>query len=207
MPVIETKYGVGDVVWRAGITTESRAHQCPDCLGEKKWSCRSPAGGEFEIPCPRCGDVYQSDRALSLKYAWWVPTTERLTIGSIQAGVGNPDSYDYGNRYMCLETGVGSGTVYGEADLFPTKEEALAAAQAKADLNNADASGWVAKQYEGSLKFSDYQLKDALVKSAESRAWSANYRLQTLLQDLAEAETLDEARSIAGHLTDQSGVA
>lgn len=194
MAVIETKFSVGDVVYHANTTTETRQHPCPDCLGSKAWRAVSPAGGEFSVPCPRCGGGYQSNRALNLKYTHHVPAPRRLTIGSVRVNTADND-YDGGNSYMCLETGVGSGSVYREADLFATEEDARRAAQAKADVQNADAEGWVAKQYAETVKFSDYELRDAAIASAEDRERNSRVRISILLDDLEDALSLDEVKT------------
>src|SRR5690606_21980316 len=68
MATIETKYGIGDVVWHASTVSETKTRDCPDCKGERKWSVTSPAGGEYSIACPRCAASFMSDRDLSLKY-------------------------------------------------------------------------------------------------------------------------------------------
>jgi hypothetical protein len=197
MAVIETKFDVGDTVFHANITTERRRHPCPDCLGSREWACTSPAGGTFKVPCPRCGGGYQSNHALSLDYSWWVPSAQRLTIGSVRVDTHSGTwGHDEHNHYMCVETGVGSGSIYKESSLFATEEEALRAAQTKADLNNADASGWVAKQYAESVKFSDYELRDAAIKAAEDRASSVAIRHRHLKEDIADATSLDEVKGI-----------
>jgi hypothetical protein len=197
MAVIETKFDMGDVVYHASTTTERKQHPCPDCLGSRVWACQSPAGAEYEVPCPRCGGGYQANRDLNLSYAIHAPSVRRLTIGSVRANTDRDDgSYDSGNSYMCLETGVGSGSVYREADLFATEAEALAAATAKANVQNIEPTGWVAKQYAESVKFSDYELRDAAIKAAEGRAWSANYDANQLVQDLSDAEDMDDVKSI-----------
>jgi len=190
MAVITTKYDIGDTVWYANITTTTKHHDCPDCLGSRKWTCESPAGGTFEVDCPRCSVSYQSHDALNLKYSIWVPTARCLTIGSVRA-----DTSEDGHQYMCLETGVGSGSIYRENTLFETQAEAMASAQVEADANNADGEGWVAKQYDKTASFSDYQLKDAVMAAAESRASSALYACGYLLDDLDNAESLEDVRN------------
>lgn len=190
MATITTKYDIGDTVWYANITTETKQHDCPDCLGSREWSCTSPAGGTFPVPCPRCSAQYQSSDALNLKYSVWTPTARRLTIGSVRV-----DTSDEGHQYMCRETGVGSGSIYRENTLFETEAEALASASAKAAANNADATGWVAKQYDKTVKLSDYQLKDAEMEAAKSRSSSALRAVSYLLEDLDEAVTLDDVRA------------
>lgn len=195
MATLETKFAVGDVVFHATIITEKRSHPCPDCKGSRKWKAISPAGGEFEVACPRCSHVYMSNRDPSLDYSWWVPSVRTLTVGLIKASSQpyNGD-YDSGNSYMCYETGIGSGSVYREGELFLTEEEAKAYGEAKANVQNADVSGWVAKQYEGSLKFSDYELKDAAIASADYRRISMGTRVGMFIDDIEDAEDLDDVK-------------
>lgn len=190
MAVIETKFGIGDVVWNANTTTETFSHPCPDCLGSRKWETRSPAGGVFETPCIRCSANYQSNHRLNLKYSQWTPYVRRLTVGLVRANAGG----DRGHEYMCLETGIGSGSLYYEDRLFATEAQALACAKATADLANADASGWVAKQYDETAQLCDYQLKDAEIAAATSQSRQALYRIQYLLEDLDSADTLDAVK-------------
>lgn len=190
MAVIETKYSIGDTVWYANITTEVKHHPCPDCLGSRKWIATSPAGGAFEVGCPRCAASYQANHALSLSYSVWTSTARRLTIGQVR-----PCSGDHGtHQYMCLETGIGSGSLYNEDRLFETEEAARACGDTMAAVNNANADGWVAKQYDATAKFCDYELKDAEIaaaKDASSRSLSA---VGNLLEDLDEAESLEDVR-------------
>lgn len=194
MAILTTKFSVGDTVWAANITTENRRHDCPDCLGTRVWTCKSPAGGEFTTDCPRCSASYQSDRDLSLDYTVHVPVARRLTVGLVRASSKEGDDWGEGNEYMCLETGVGSGTIYKETKLFATEEEALAAATVLAGTSNADPEHWVAKQYSKTLKFSDYELKDAVMEAAAARARRVIYDVGYLVEDLKEAETLADVR-------------
>lgn len=192
MAFIETKYGIGDVVWAAGTKTEQRQHDCPDCLGSRKWEARSPAGGVFAVECPRCNATYQSNRALSLKYVLLVPSVQKLTIGQVRAYAG-PDGK---TAYMAHETGVGSGSLWYEDQLFPTEEEAIAASQAEADAHNSNTEGWVKKQYDETVKFSDYQLRDASIAAAEAQRSAMGYRVGDLINSLVDAQDLEEVRSL-----------
>lgn len=193
MAVIETAYDVGDTVWHASTHQTSRQHPCPDCLGERKWTARSPAGTDYEVACPRCATPYMSNRTLGLTYMWHEPAVSKLTIGLVRA---NADTWDgpAKHEYMCRETGVGSGSIYKEADLYPTEEAARAAADMKASLANTDAKGWAAKQYADTAQFSDYQLNDAAVRAAEAATTNLGCRIQYLMEDLKEAESLDEVK-------------
>ena len=106
---ISPKYEIGDKVWRAYTTVEHFQHDCPDCLGEKEWKAESPAGTKYTFPCPRCSSMYQSNSALSLKYRKFVPSTQLLTIGSVRLDTADKD---HPVSYMCVETGVGSGSIH-----------------------------------------------------------------------------------------------
>lgn len=191
MAVIETKFGMGDVVWHATTTVEHKKHPCPDCLGSRKWEAKSPAGGTFSFDCPRCANNYMNNQALSLGYSEHTPAVSRLTIGLVRTF----DGYDGGHRYMAHETGIGSGALYDEDRLFATEEEAKQHAQALADAANADPNGWVAQQFSGRLDLSDYQLKDASIKAAEDLARSARIKLQIFSENIANAEDMDDVRT------------
>jgi hypothetical protein len=193
MTTITTKYSVGDRVWHGWTTTERKQHPCPDCLGQRKWQAKSPAGGEFEFSCPRCASSYHGNRDLSLDYTMHTAAVTPLTVGS----VGFETNYQTGQlepRYMCNETGIGSGTVYYERDLYPTEDEARRAADTRAKINNADPEGWVAKQYFLSLSVCDYQLQSAVLEAAKNDQARRESRLWSLFSDLDYAETIDEVR-------------
>lgn len=192
MATLTTKYSIGDVVYFASTVAESKRHPCPDCKGERKWKATSPAGGEYEFSCPRCSAQYNSDRDLMLDYSALVPSVSRLTIGSIQVNTAK-GSHDEGARYMCCETGVGSGSVYNEDRLFETEEEATRKAQALADGQNVSVE-WIVRLYDKSLRISDYQLENAalkLAKEEKSRASSMLWGLGDLFNTIEEAADKD----------------
>lgn len=197
MAVIETKFSIGDVVWVGRTTTVQKRHPCPDCLGTREWKAISPAGSEYKFGCPRCNTNYQANHDLSLNYEIFGPRAERLTIGSIKfdsfPGHWN-DKDDSGPSYMCNETGVGSGSVYRERELFATEKEALAYSQAKADLQNANPEGWVAKRYNQTLAVSDYQLENALMNDAKRKKSRFESQASSLLYAIDEAECLADVR-------------
>lgn len=195
MAVIETKYSVGDRVYFASTTTERKQHPCPDCNGTRKWKAISPAGGEYTFQCPRCGSGYRSNNDMSLDYTAHVPSVRGMTIGSVQYNSA-PGSYDSGARYMCRETGVGSGSVYDEAKLFETEGEAMSAAEAMATLAN-QTTEWVVKQYNRTLEISDYQLENAALKLANDavlKARSMLDNLNDLFGMIAEADSVEDIR-------------
>jgi hypothetical protein len=150
---IQSKFSVNDCVFYAGLKSVQKQFDCPDCLGEKKWTVKSPAGGEYEFDCPRCSASYLSDRSLNLSYLSFEPDVGSLTIGSVRY-----DS-EKGFHYMCVETGVGSGQVYDEHDLSELKAGALEAAKIKAHKKNKSNPSLV-KQYDDALRVCDYQLHE-----------------------------------------------
>ena len=152
---ITPKFDINDKVF--GIHTEVviKQHPCPDCLGKKEWTVTSPAGSEYKFDCPRCCASYLSNRDASLKYPVHTPKVRHLTIGSVRT-----DSNDKERpvSYMCVETGVGSGTVHYEGTLFSNREDADAAAQLLADKLTSENTQCI-ERYADSLSVSDYQLK------------------------------------------------
>lgn len=194
MATITTKYSVGDTVYHGATKTIRKRHSCPDCLGTQKWKAASPAGGEYEFSCPRCSAQYNADRDLMLDYSAFVPFVNKLTIGSIQVNTA-PFSYDTGNRYMCLETGVGSGSVYDEDKLFETEEDATRAAQTLADVQNVEVE-WVAKLYDKTLRVSDYELENAALKLAKQEKSRASSMLWNLADLFGRIEDADDKQAI-----------
>lgn len=195
MATLTTKFDIGQTVWHANTTTKEFRHKCPDCNDTRAWEAKSPAGSVFAIPCPRCSVQYSAHDELRLKYSKFVPAVQSLTVGSIKASTEIGDGYDAGNTYMCHETGVGSGSVYRERDLFASEGEALVAAQAKADVANADQGCWVAKQYNKTARFSDYQFSDARSEAACDRARMYSIRVGYLFEELTDANSLDDVRA------------
>jgi len=189
MAVIETKFSIGDVVYRAGTHTTVKMHDCPDCLGSRKWKATSPAGGEYEFGCPRCCASYVSNDALSLRYTEFDASVQRLTIGSVRTD----STKDHGNEYMCLETGVGSGSLYYEADLFHSEEEAFVAAKAKAAAANLNVE-WVAKLYDKTLKLSDYELSNAVLKAASDSITETNVKFRSFWDEVEWSDSAAEIK-------------
>lgn len=195
MATLTTRYSVFDTVYYANMHTERKQHPCPDCKGERRWKAISPAGAEYAFACPRCDASYRSLDGTSLDYTAHVPSVQKLTIGSVRvdthSGFGGKDEPV---SYMCVETGVGGGSVYRESRLFPTEEEALQAAKLLADKANAETS-WVVELYEKTLSISDYQLGSALIEEARKQRQDASallYNLRSLFDDIEEADDKDE---------------
>lgn len=141
------------------------------------------------MPCPRCAVTYRSNDALSLSYAKASGVIHKLTVGQV--------GWDNGARYMCTETGVGSGSVYSEENIFATEEEAqelLRQMIQKMDTRIAEDPHWIGKH---DVKFSDYQLPDARYEAERGKVSVLQYRIADFCDELREAATLDEAISAA----------
>lgn len=192
MATIHTKYNIGDRVWVAYTTTERKSHPCPDCLGKKAWQAQSPAGGEYTFACPRCSAGYMNDHRLSLDFTQFIPSAHNLTIGSVRV-----DTHDMDRpvEYMCVETGVGSGSIYDEKKLFLTYEEAMTAAAIEAQKQNKEVD-WVVKQYNKSLEVKDYQLSNASLELSKRIRSRNQFRVSVFIDDLREAQSLDEVKDI-----------
>lgn len=198
--IIETKYSIGDVVWHATTMMETKRHPCPDCLGTRKWKAISPAGTEYTFACPRCSTNYRAEHRLRLEYTQFAPSAQRLTIGSVQT-----DTYKDGdgNRYMARETGVGSGSVYYERDLFSTQKEALAVAAIRANDANNGGVEWVKQQYDETLQVKDYELADGREHLERADLSSLRWKFSDLLGEIEDCETLVEVKEIVERVREE----
>lgn len=203
MGTITTKFDVGQTVFFAGTSIVGKRHACPDCLGSKRWKAASPAGGEFEVPCPRCSARYNSNDDLKLDFSAWAPNVVEITIARIDASTHNSRRFlgedDRGPQYYSQ---VNGGSVYREDSLFLTREEAERVAEGRAKVQNLDATHWTAKQYDRTAEFSDYQLESAAIKSADMKRIRAQIDVENLLTDILDAETLDAAKRLIDRYQD-----
>ncbi len=165
-------------------------HKCPDCFDSRKWAATSPAGVSYEFSCPRCSVSYHGNDELRLDYAQFTESVMKLTIGSVRI---DTNDQEHPVSYMCRETGVGSGSVYYEGDLFPTHDEAMAASAVRAAEQNRT-TPWVVKQYNKRLSLSDYQLQNAIAKHARDQIAIHSVDLQMLFGDLRNCDTIDEVK-------------
>ena len=124
--IIEIKFAEGDKAWVGDVNWTKLYRPCPDCLGEKVWHVKIATGEAFDVPCPSCKRGYEECDGLEQYYEYKIHVWQG-TIG--QASFRHWS--DGGWEFMLQETGVGSGRNYKERDLFETKEEAQASAEAK----------------------------------------------------------------------------
>ncbi len=121
---ITTRFSLGQTVWALWNTRADRLVNCECCGNTGKVVI---AGQEYI--CPKCHGagqhkVYDGER-------WYVETSGH--IGRI-----SPEIYEAGDErtnisYMLDSTGIGSGTIWREANLCESREEA----QAECDRRNA----------------------------------------------------------------------
>jgi hypothetical protein len=120
---IKTKYNLKQVVYNAYCVNEGYYVKCEDCNGTGHWDV---TGKDIKVGCQTCnkGDHYWNTPGKTQHYKYF-PRVQELTIGQIQATVG----YNANIRYMCKETGLGSGSLWAEDSL--TDNEAFAREVAK----------------------------------------------------------------------------
>lgn len=196
------RYRIGQTVFGIGTREAVEWFSCPDCLGSGEWTVRAPTGFESKVHCPRCdghGKFGLNSRA---------PFVRKLTVGSIQITT-TPSEWDPPVRYMCEETGVGSGSTYPEAHLFLTEEEAQPVAEAAAAKERARLeAGPHGRQRREFRHLSKYQMMTAETKAADRRAWSAEYDYGLLVEKIAGLESemflssygFDDGEEIEGRL-------
>ena len=178
----QIQHDIGDTVYYVGTTLEKRQHPCPDCLRTKECNALSPAGVRYTFACPRCSAAFQSNHALTLNYTVYTPTVKRLTIGSIRFDSAHKEN---SVEYMCVETGIGTGSVYNQDKLYAKESDAIEAARLFAEKQTKD-SDIMTQQYNDSLSLSDYELSNAAMKSAEKLKISLQVKYNYFISDLRE---------------------
>lgn len=135
---LTTKYEMGQTVWSISHgSVERNPVACPAC-----------EDGTVELrgeryKCPRC----DGKKTIHVKANGWI-VSDRGAIGLVRADMKAPhwdqrwgDDYVKGGEmyvfveYMLDSTGIGSGRVHHEPDLWPSREEA----QAECDRRNGRA--------------------------------------------------------------------
>jgi hypothetical protein len=117
---ITPRFAKGDTVYAAEATHGEKWVSCPDCLGTKIWTVIFADGDAREVECQTCKRGYLPATG-QIKTGMWTPCVRKLTVGSIRYNDTDKKPFSY----MCNETGVGSGRVYYDDDLFATHDEAL----------------------------------------------------------------------------------
>ena len=131
---MKTKYKVGQVVWYGTAEhTTAVSSGCPDCLGSGLWTGKTPAGYTFHVKCETCKQGCESTGRV-WEYQYLAVVLE-LTIGKVMI---KETAVLIQVTYMCEETGIESGQVYDEGQLFPTKGSATCYAATRANNKQAN---------------------------------------------------------------------
>ena len=120
--VMQSKFNLGDKIYRlGGLYIDYPNKQYKECNVCSSTGQVTINGETFR--CPKCGGKVETDYSVS-HYHRGKPSQIAYTIGQISIRV-QKDKIEV--RYMCEETGIGSGTVYDENECFATYEEAVLA--------------------------------------------------------------------------------
>lgn len=130
---IETKYSLGNRVWKINQNMPKVWEPCTFCEGREAPvsdfvdSTKIVGVDGTKRRCPEClGDGGRHKRA---ELEWRV--TGDLTVGLVEYRYSAEETKE---AYMCVETGIGGGTIHYVDTLYPTKKEA----QAECDRRNCD---------------------------------------------------------------------
>jgi len=166
MGTITLKYDIGDKVFNPQSAYKKEMIECPDCLGTKKWKIIFPTGEEADTDCYTCTKRWERPQGVIVLQSW-VAQVRTLTIGQLRYEDGVP-------KYMCEETGIGSGSVYKEKDLFDNEADAMKAAELKTEETLKDIAKQVFKKkydFADSLGTLGYLRLQALEENKKMRRW------------------------------------
>lgn len=125
---IETKFSLGDVVVPISQGSETVGDPCPECDGKGRLALVK--GGD--VPCQnhRC---YNGLVNRTRVYPWAIRHEDVSEVGKIEATRLMEYCIERSEtRYMLAATGIGSGRLWYERDLFASVEDA----QVECDLRN-----------------------------------------------------------------------
>jgi hypothetical protein len=177
MAIIETKYDVGDVVYKGDSTFEEQRVECPDCLGKKIVHITFADNRIEELPCYTC-ETWGLGRYSKgyLEYKKWVPRVRKGIISSIEFKDGKA-SYrtNYGWEFY---EGRSYEAIYNdkESRIHPTEEEALVDAMSELERQNAiELDDLTKKKGSFAKKLQESHLKikrqDALHAEQDVKRW------------------------------------
>ncbi|MFA6125496.1 hypothetical protein [Sphingomonas sp.] len=182
MNIPTPKYAIGDKVWNYYTTHVEREWPCPDCLGTKKWAVSTPAGGALIVACPRCSGRNIVREMPSLRYTARTAAVRELTIGSVRIDTAETDRDKV--SYMCVETGVGSGSVYNESMLFATEAECKVAGDAVAAVETNSMHS--RPEFLHAKDLGKLHMQAAVDRLFHDSTWAAWYHFRELRREFAE---------------------
>ncbi len=120
--IIETKFNLGQEVWGTSLHGSNQQVICPECLG--KFEFKNPAGNT--VQCFKCSYGTPGYIIEYVREQWHTHFLGRVgKIAPIRFKTQGEGRYDKDRvEYMCEITGVSSGTVWYEDNLFDSLEEA-----------------------------------------------------------------------------------
>lgn len=122
---IEAKFDLGQTVYAIHRRYETISRECTVCQG--KGTLALVIGGR--VGCTqRFASTERCDSGrVHVAKTWPWSVYRSGTVGSIRFELYDRESgHDDKRQYMLHETGVGSGSLYDEAELFASREEATA---------------------------------------------------------------------------------
>jgi hypothetical protein len=148
--ILESKYNLGDVVFAGTAEHTTERAVCPECLGSRHWPVTSPSGNNMVVDCPACTFGYEVRGFVETSVI--VPVVQKLTVGMVkyENDYDTPGSMTF--KYMCLETGIGSGSVWSEGRLCSSREAAMELALAFAAKIQKEQDAQTEAEYKRKLK-------------------------------------------------------
>jgi hypothetical protein len=189
----QPRFEIGQTVYAVEAEDEPVFAECPDCKGSKVWLATSPVGEKFDFPCPRC----TGHDAWKLRHNKAVPRVRKLTIGSVRIDTENTED---SVSYMCVETGIGSGTLWRESRLAANEDEIAAMGRAACaqretwratELERVERNaGWgpagMKQRLESALRYQSWQTAE--ISRANSEKWAIGYQYERLVNAIAELD-------------------
>lgn len=166
---IKCRFNKGDTVYSAETSYISKIVTCPDCLGEKTWIIIFPSGQIEKIECQTCRRGFEPATG-AININEWLPEVKKLTIANIKYYDSDEDKFNY----MCEETGIKTGRVYYDKDLFTDFQEAEKAAENKYQelMNNLATNNFKKpKDIERMLSTFGFTRSQATEKAKQFKKW------------------------------------
>lgn len=171
---ITPKFKKGEEVYVADCEYDTKYIACPDCLGTLHWIIVFADGDAVEAECQTCKRGYLPPSG-EIPVSNWRPTVKKMTIGSIRYNDQDKEPFSY----MCEETGIGSGRVYYDKDLFKEETPAKVKAHQKYEgqkkgiaKNNFSKRFGGIKEIEDSLSTWGFSRKMQIEKVAQFKEWA-----------------------------------
>jgi hypothetical protein len=123
---IETKFDLGQKVWKIRRERRKEWEPCAFCGGEGRITGKN----NKDRYCPAC--IGHRGKDIYKDMAWSV-VEESMTVGEVKIRRSLRKESDE-EQYMCWETGVGSGTLHDADDLFASFDKA----ETEAEIRNGE---------------------------------------------------------------------